>query len=313
SALHLALMALGVGRNDEVITVAHTFVATVAAITYVGAKPVLVDVDPERFTMDAARLRGAITPRTRAIIPVHLYGQMADMGPIMEIADSAGIPVIEDAAQAHGATYRGSKAGSLGRFGCFSFYPGKNLGAYGEAGCVLTDDEELALRMCAIRDWGQLERGVHRLPGYNYRMEGLQGAVLDVKLRHLEGWTDQRLRVARQYDELFSASRVSNQVRLPRPCPDGRHVYHQYVIRVKERDRLREELARRGVQTGVHYSLPVHLQPVFSGLGYEEGDFPEAERMAREVASLPIYPELDGESVRHVVEAVEGSLTAGSA
>lgn len=313
SALHLALMALDVGREHEVVTVAHTFVATVAAITYTGARPVLVDVDEERFTLDPAKLQAAITPRTRAILPVHLYGQVADMDPIMAIADEAGIPVIEDAAQAHGATYKGKTAGSIGRIACFSFYPAKNLGAYGEAGAVVTNDDELARRMRAIRDWGQLRRSVYELPGYNLRMDGLQGAVLDVKLRHLAAWTAGRQRVARRYDELFTASRVAGQLRLPAPCPDGTHVYHQYVFRVKERDRLRDELSRRGVQTGIHYPRPVHLQPVFAGLGFRAGDFPRAERITREIVSLPIYPELGEDDIRQVVAAVEDSLTAVAA
>ena len=310
SALHLALMALGVGRDDEVITVAHTFVATAAAITYTGARPVLVDVDEERFTLDPAKLQAAITPRTRAIIPVHLYGQVADMDPIMAIADSARIPVIEDAAQAHGATYKGKSAGSIGRIGCFSFYPGKNLGAFGEAGSVVTNDDDFARRIRAIRDWGQLQRSVHELPGYNYRMEGLQGAVLGVKLRHLAAWTAGRQGVARRYNELFAASRIAGRIHRPRPCPDGEHVYHQYVIRVSRRDQLREELSRRGVQTGIHYPNPVHLQPAFTALGYNQGDFPESERITRDIVSLPIYSELDDEQIRTVVAATEQSLAA---
>jgi dTDP-4-amino-4,6-dideoxygalactose transaminase len=299
SALHLALLALGVGAADEVVTVAHTFVATAAAVSYTGARPVLVDVDEERFTMDPEALADAITPRTRAIIPVHLYGQTADMDGIMVLASRHGIPVIEDAAQAHGATYRGRSAGSIGKVGCFSFYPGKNLGAYGEAGAVVTNDDVLAGRVRAMRDWGQVQRGVHELPGYNYRMEGLQGAVLGVKLRHLEAWTRGRQRVAAKYDSLLKNSKI----RLPKPCPDGEHVYHQYVIRVPDRDRFRDELQKRGVQTGVHYPLPVHLQPAFAGLGYARGSFPRAERITKEIVSLPIYSELTDAQVDHVVAA----------
>jgi len=310
SALHLALLALGVGRGDEVITVAHTFVATAAAIAYTGARPVLVDVDPERFTMDPAKLDAAITTHTKAMIPVHLYGQIADMDPIMEIAAKRRIPVIEDAAQAHGASYRGRKAGAIARIGCFSFYPGKNLGAYGEAGAVVTNDDAIADRIRAMRDWGQIQYGVHELAGYNYRMDALQGAILGVKLRHIDAWTESRQRVASRYDELFAASRASGQVRLPRPCPDGTHVYHQYVIRVKDRDRLRDELFKNGVQTGIHYPLPVHLQPVFAGLGYKAGDFRVAEQITREIVSLPIYAELAEDSIRQVVATVESSFSA---
>ena len=310
SALHLALLALGVGRDDEVVTAAHTFVATAAAISYTGAKPVLVDVDPDRFTLDPAQFEAALSPRTKAIIPVHLYGQCADMDPIMRIAAKRGIPVIEDAAQAHGASYRGKTAGSIGRIGCFSFYPGKNLGAYGEAGGVVTNDDDIAQRIRAMRDWGQLQRGMHELPGYNYRMDGLQGAVLGVKLRHLETWTRGRQRVAARYDEFLAKTAVAGRIRLPRPCPDGDHVYHQYVIRVKDRDRLRAELQMRGVQTGIHYPLPVHLQPVFAGLGYNAGDFPQSEQITRTIVSLPIYAELTDEQIARVVAAVEESLAA---
>jgi dTDP-4-amino-4,6-dideoxygalactose transaminase len=308
SALHLALLSLDVGPGDEVVTTASTFIATAAAIGYTGARPVLVDVEPQRFTLDPARLEAAITPRTRAIIPVHLYGQMADMDPIVEIAERHGIAIIEDAAQAHAATYKGRSAGSVGRLGCFSFYPGKNLGACGEAGAVVTDDPALARRVRAMRDWGQIERSVHELPGYNYRMEGLQGAVLEVKLRHLPSWTQARQRVAKRYDQLFARSTVAEQMRLPRPCPDGAHVYHQYVIRVQERDRLRDELRKRGVETAVHYPTPVHLQPVSRPLGYERGAFPESERLALEIISLPIYPELGDKQIERVVAATEESL-----
>jgi dTDP-4-amino-4,6-dideoxygalactose transaminase len=310
SALHLALLAFGIGRGDEVVTAAHTFVATAAAISYTGARPVLVDVDRERFTIDPAAFERVLSPRTRAVIPVHLYGQCADMDPVIEIARKAGIAVIEDAAQAHGATYKERKAGAIGRIGCFSFYPGKNLGAYGEAGAVVTDDTELAGRMRAIRDWGQLTRGLHELPGYNYRMEGLQGAVLGVKLRYLDDWTRERQRVARRYDQLFANSSIANRIRLPRPSTDGVHVYHQYVIRVRNRDRLREDLHKRGVQTSIHYRLPVHLQPAFASLGYRRGDFPSAERISDEILSLPIYPELKEHQIEYVVNATEESLAA---
>lgn len=304
SALHLGLLALHVGPGDEVVTVAHTFAATVAAIRYTGARPVLVDVDARRFTMDPALLEAAITARTKAIVPVHLYGQCANMDPILQSAKTHGIPVLEDAAQAHGATYRGRIAGAMGDIGCFSFYPGKNLGAYGEAGGVVTENDEYARVIRAMRDWGQLQRGIHELPGYNYRMEGLQGAVLGVKLRHINAWTAARQRVARRYDDLLAPAASAGKLVLPAQCTDGMHVYHQYVIRVKSRDSFRNELQKLGIHTGVHYPLPIHFQPVFSDLGYQRGAFPEAERITSEIVSLPIYPELSDAQIEQVVAAV---------
>jgi dTDP-4-amino-4,6-dideoxygalactose transaminase len=306
SALHLALLAAGIGPGDEVITVPFTFVATVAAIHYAGARPVFVDIDPATFTMDAGRLEQAITERTKAILPVHLYGQAADMDPILEIAGRHGVPVIEDAAQAHGAEYKGRRAGSMGRLGCFSFYPGKNLGAYGEGGLVVTNDDEHAKTIRMLRDWGQPRRYYHDLRGFNYRMDGIQGAVLRVKLRHLESWTEARRTRAALYSRLLADSGV----RTPAAMPYARHVYHVYAVRCAGRDRLREQLEAKGVQTGIHYPIPVHLQKAYADPRYGAGDFPASEAAAAEVLSLPLYPELTAEQVDWVCAAVREAAPA---
>lgn len=300
SALHLALLAAGVGPGDEVITVPNTFVATVAAVRYTGARAVLVDVDPERYTMDPARVEAAITPRTKALLPVHLYGQPADMDPIVEIARRRGLVVIEDAAQAHGARYRGRPVGSLGHLACFSFYPGKNLGAYGEGGMVLTSDEGWARKIRMLRDWGQDRKYNHLLPGYNYRMEGIQGAILRVKLRHLERWTEARRAHAARYRELLAGCGVE----LPSEAPDARHVWHVYAVRARERDAVMKALGEQGIQTGIHYPIPVHLQPAYADPAYARGSFPLAERAADEVTSLPMFPELTEEQLQLVAAAL---------
>lgn len=297
SALHLALLAAGVGPGDEVITIPFTFVATVSAICYAGATPVFIDIEPRSFTMDPAQLEKAITPKTKAILPVHLYGQMADMTAIMAIANRHGIPVIEDACQAHGAEYDGKRAGSIGASGCFSFYPGKNLGAYGEGGLVVTSDDAQAKKMRMLRDWGQEKRYHHVLKGFNYRMEGMQGAILGVKLRHLESWTELRRARAREYDA-FLKDAVG--IRAPEQLAGRRHVYHIYAVRSAERDELQRMLQSEGVQTGLHYPIPVHLQEAHADLGYKVGDFPESEAAAHEVLSLPMFPELTGAQVEQV-------------
>lgn len=300
SALHLALLALDVAPADEIITVPMTFVATVAAIRYANAKPVFVDIDPETWTMDAAQLERAITPRTKAIIPVHLHGRLADMRAIMAIADRHGIPVIEDAAQAHGASANGRRAGTFGAIGCFSFYPGKNLGACGEGGAVVTNRVDLAEKIRRMRDWGQTARYYHDLPGYNYRMDGIQGAVLDVKLRHLPAWTEARQAVARRYDALLADADVG----LPAPARSGEHVYHVYAVRTPARARLQKELAAADVATNIHYPRPVHLQKIHADLGHRAGDFPVAEALAQETLSLPIYPEISRQQIELVASAV---------
>ena len=300
SALHLALLAAGVGPGDEVITVPFTFIATVSAIAYTGATPVFVDIDPRTFTMDVAAIEAAITPRTKAIMPVHLYGRPADMDPIVEIARRRGLVVIEDAAQAHGAEYRGRRAGSLGDMACFSFYPGKNLGAYGEGGIVVTDSPDFTRTLRMLRDWGAEKKYQHVLKGYNYRMEGIQGAVLRVKLRYLECWTEGRRAAAACYDDLLADSGVVT----PEPTARDRHVYHIYVVRTDRRQELQDALHAESIQTGVHYPIPVHLQPAFADLGYRAGCFPHAERAAHEVLSLPMFPELTAEQCAAVAGAV---------
>jgi dTDP-4-amino-4,6-dideoxygalactose transaminase len=301
SALHLALLAAGIGPNDEVITVPFTFVATVAAIEYTGARPILVDIDPQSYTMKVSQLEGAITERTKAILPVHLYGQPADMAPILEIAQRYGLVVIEDAAQAHGAEYKGRRVGSIGDMGCFSFYPGKNLGAYGEGGAVTTNNPDYARTIRMLRDWGAERKYHHELKGYNYRMAGIQGAFLRVKLRHLETWTELRRGHAARYDELLAKLGIQTPVVMPR----SRHVYHIYAVRVQQRDSVQQALHAQGIQSGIHYPIPVHLQPAYANLGYGRGDFPYSEQAAREELSLPMFPELSEVALKGVVEALQ--------
>lgn len=300
SALHLSLLAAGIGPGDEVITVPFTFVASVAAILYAGARPVLVDIDRHSFTMDPAAIEDAITPRTKAIMPVHLYGQPADMDPILAVAKRHRLVVIEDAAQAHGAKYKGCPVGSLGDMACFSFYPAKNLGAYGEGGAVTTNNAEFAQQIRMLRDWGQDRKYHHVLRGFNYRMEGFQGAILRVKLKHLERWTDARRAIAHKYHELLADSGLE----LPRERSDVRHVYHVYTVRTADREALRAGLEKQGVQTAIHYAVPAHLQPAYSDLGYGIGSLPQSESAANQVLSLPIYPELSQQSVQKVADVV---------
>lgn len=304
SALHLSLLAAGVGPGDEVITVPFTFVATASAICYAGARPVFVDVEPQTLTIDPAQVEAKITSRTKAIIPVHLYGQMADMDALNIIAHRYGIAVIEDACQAHGAEYKGRRAGSIGLSGCFSFYPGKNLGASGEAGMAVTNDDDQASAMRMLRDWGQAQRYHHVLKGFNYRMDAIQGAILRVKLRHIEGWTEMRRTHARRYTRLLEAK---TDIRTPVEIIRRRHVYHVYAIRSRGRDRLRQALTEQGVQSGLHYPIPIHLQQAHADLAYGEGDFPISEAAAREVLSLPIYPEMTTSQLDVVVAALESA------
>nr|WP_281415497.1 aminotransferase class I/II-fold pyridoxal phosphate-dependent enzyme [Pelotalea chapellei] len=300
SALHLALLAAGVGPGDEVITTPFTFVATVAAIVYTGAKPVFVDIDPKSLTIDVTRIEAAITPATKAILPVHIHGQAADMDPIVDIARRHKLVVIEDACQAHGAEYKGRRVGGIGNFGCFSFYPGKNLGAYGEGGMVTTNEKKYADTIRMLRDWGAENKYRHTMKGYNYRMEGMQGAILRVKLRHLEAWTLARRAHARRYDELL----VNSGIATPVESSFNRHVYHIYAIRVPRREAFQQALTESGVQSGIHYPIPVHLQPAYADLGYSAGDFPQAEAAAHEVLSLPMFAEMSVAQQDVVVEAV---------
>lgn len=300
SALHVALLAADIGPGDEVITVAHTFVATSAAIIYAGAAPVFVDVDPVTWTMDPALIEAAITPKTKAIMPVHLHGLTADMDAIQAVADKHGLLVIEDAAQAHGAEYKGRRAGSLGDIGCFSFYPGKNLGAYGEGGAVVCDDDGYDKTMRMLRDWGQAEKFAHVLKGFNYRMDGVQGAVLGVKMDHIENWTEARRKIAARYDALLSETDIVR----PSPPADCRHVYHVYSICVSDRDRVRTELNDMGIQSGIHYPVPVHLQKAYEEFGHGKGSLPVTEKLADAFLSLPMYPEMPSESADEVIEGL---------
>jgi dTDP-4-amino-4,6-dideoxygalactose transaminase len=302
SALRLALASLGIGPGDEVVTVPFTFVATVAAIQDVGATPVFVDVDPHTLTIDPSSIEGVLTPRTRALLPVHLYGHPADMDPILALARAHDLAVIEDAAQAHGARYKGRRTGSLGHLGCFSFYPSKNLGAFGEAGMVVTDDEGRARTIRLLRDWGQEGKYNHVLRGHNERMDGIQGAVLGVKLRYLDRWNATRRALAAEYDALIG-NQPTGLVTL-RSAPWAEPVYHVYAVRAPERDRVRAAMAERGIQTGVHYPVPVHLQPSYGPAGQMTGKYLHAEKAAREVLSLPLYPELTNSDVRKVAEAL---------
>jgi dTDP-4-amino-4,6-dideoxygalactose transaminase len=306
SALHLAMLAAGIGQGDEVITVSHTFVATAAAIIYSGATPVFVDVDPVSFTMDPSLIEAAITPRTKAIVPVHLYGQVADMDPIMAIARAHKLVVIEDACQAHGAEYKGRRAGSLGDMAAFSFYPGKNLGAYGEGGALTTNNPEFARTVRMLRDWGTEEKYHHALKGYNFRLEEIQAAILRVKLRHLEDWTEARRAAALWYDELLPNSPLVT----PRQMDYARHVYHVYAVRTTDRAHVQQAFQAAGVQTNIHYPIPVHLQPAHADLGYSVGDFPHSERAAAEVLSLPMFAELTLDQSREVA-SVAASLRKG--
>ncbi|CCD99471.1 Pleiotropic regulatory protein [Bradyrhizobium sp. STM 3809] len=299
SALHLALLSAGVGPGDEVITVPFTFVATVAAIHYTGAKTVFVDIDPASYCMDPALLEQAITPRTKAIIPVHLYGHPVDMDPLLAIARKHGLTVVEDACQAHGADYKGRRVGSIGDIGCFSFYPGKNLGAYGEGGMAVTADATALRSLRMLRDWGAERKYEHVLKGYNYRLEGIQGAVLRVKLRYLEGWTEQRRAAASRYTAMLA----DKGVRVPTEAAYARHVYHIYAIRTSNREALQAQLNAKGIQTGIHYPHPIHLLPAYADLGYKRGQFPHAEKAAAEVLSLPMYPELASSAQEEVAAA----------
>jgi dTDP-4-amino-4,6-dideoxygalactose transaminase len=306
SALHLALLTAGVGPGDEVITVPFTFVATVAAVCYTGARPVFVDIDPNSFTMDVNQVEAAITARTKAILPVHLYGQPADLDPILAIARKHGLKVIEDAAQAHGAEYKGRRVGSIGELGCFSFYPGKNLGAYGEGGMVVTNDAKYAQTLRILRDGGSAKKYYHVMKGYNYRMEGLQGAILRVKLRHLEAWTEARRSRAIEYEKHLKSADIVRPIEMPY----ARHVYHIYAVRTTDRSELQRRLQAQGVQTGIHYPIPVHLQEGYRDLGYVAGEFPQSERAANEVLSLPMYPELSNIQIEFVSAAVHSDVHA---
>ena len=300
SALHLALLGAGIEPGDELITVPFTFYATAAAIGYIGAIPVYVDIDPRTFNLDVTRVEAAITERTRAILPVHLYGQPADMDPILEIARRYNLVVIEDVAQAHGAEYKGRHAGSIGDIGCFSFYPTKNLGAAGEGGMVTTNNSEYARTIAMLRNWGEEHRYYPVLKGYNYRLPAVQAAILRVKLRRLNLWTDTRRALAAEYDRLLEDADLMRPV----SPADVRHVYCVYTIQAEDRNGLQKELESAGIQTAVHYPLPIYLMPAYADARYKAGDFPVAEASARRVLSLPLYPQM----TKHQVQRVAGEI-----
>ncbi len=301
SALHLALLAAGVGAGDEVITVSYTFVATVAAICYTGATPVFVDIEPRTCTLNPTAIAAAITPKTKVIMPVHLYGNCADMDVIMDIAHKHNLIVIEDAAQAHGAEYKGRRAGSIGDLACFSFYPGKNLGAYGEGGAVTTNNEGHAVLIRQLRDHGQSEKYYHDMIGYNYRMEAIQGAVLRVKLRHLDAWNTAR----REHAEVYRRELADSELRLLEEQAGSRSVHHIFPVFTERRDDLREYLLASGVSTGIHYPIPVHLQRGYRHLGYKVGDLPQTELAAHHTLSLPMYPELPDAALMHITDSIQ--------
>lgn len=300
TALHLALMAFGVGEGDEVITVSNTFIGTTEPIAHAGAAVVFVDIDKDTYTIDLDLIEKAITPRTKAIIPVHLYGQMANSEAICEIAKRHGLIVIEDAAQAVGASFKGSKSGQLSDAACFSFYPGKNLGAYGDAGCVVTNSGEAAEKMHMLSDHGRKSKYAHDIEGYNYRMDALQAAVISVKLRHIDDWNENRRKVAHYYSEHIT----NPDIVVPAEHPDAYHCYHIYCIRARDRDSASAQLKEKGVANGIHYPIPLHLQKAYSHLGVDKWDLPVTENYADTILSLPIFPFMTQEEIEYVVEAV---------
>jgi dTDP-4-amino-4,6-dideoxygalactose transaminase len=301
-ALWIALLSLGVGPGDEVITVPNTFIATAEAISFCGAKPVFVDIDDHTYTINPDLIEKAVTARTKAIIPVHIFGQMADMDPIMEVARRHNLFVVEDACQAHGAEYKGKVAGSIGDAGCFSFYPGKNLGAYGEAGAITTNNAELAEKMYMFRDHGQSKKYYHTLIGWNARMDGFQGAVLNVKLRHLNVWNEARRRNAYIYNELLSGL---DGLVIPHEADHAKHVYHVYVIRIQNRDRVMTALAQKGISCGIHYPVPIHLQEAYLNSGLKNNGLKVSERIASELLSLPMFPELNKSQLQEVKDKIQ--------
>jgi len=301
SALHVAMRLLNVGPGDEVITTPYTFIATSWAISYCGAKPVYVDIDGATFNLNPKLLEKAITPRTKAILPVHLYGHPFDADPVLEICRKHKLPLVEDACQAHGAKYKGRTVGTLGDISCFSFYPAKNLGACGEGGALVTNNPDFAARAKSLREHGSTQRYHHDETGYNYRMEGFQGAVLGVKLKHLQKWTDERRCVAERYAELLA----DTPLRLPREADYARSAWHLYTVRHPRRDELKKHLDEHGIGNAVHYPIPLHLQKAYAALGHKPGDFPVAEKAARGVLSLPMFPELTDAQIRRVAEVVK--------
>ncbi len=300
AAIQVAVQAFGFDKESEVIIPANTFFATAEGVSTANATPVFVDCDAVSYNIDITKIEAAITDKTKAIMPVHLYGQAADLDPIFEIAKRHNLLVIEDAAQAHGALYKNKRVGALGHAGCFSFYPGKNLGAYGEGGAIVTNDDEVARYARLLRDHGSQKKYHHEIIGYNFRLEGIQGAVLNVKLKYLDGWNDLRRQHAAAYNELLKDTNLI----LPREMEYARHIYHLYVLQSERRDELMKALNSADIQTGIHYPIPIHLQPAYEFLGQKEGDFPEAEKQAKSLLSLPMFPELTNEQIESVTKAV---------
>lgn len=315
AALHLALLACDVDPGDEVITSPHTFIATVEPVCYVGARPVFVDIDPASYNLDPKLVEAAITPRTKAIMPVHLYGQPADMDPLLEIARRHDLRVIEDAAQAHGAEYHGRRTGTLGDVACFSFYPGKNLGAYGDGGMVVTNNPQIAEQVRLLRNHGRQSKYEHLAVGYGERLDALQAAILGAKLPHLDEWTEQRRRAASRYREMLAAHAA---IQAPQEMDSVRHVYHLFVVRVpdcarnraRNRDEVLKQIKEADIGAGVHYPIPLHLQPALAWMDHQEGDFPHTEQAAREILSLPLYPEIGEEQIAQVVQALTAAVGA---
>ncbi len=301
-ALMMALRAAGIGEGDEVITAANTFIATVLGISAAGASPVLVDCDEKYYTIDPEKIESAITGKTKAILPVHLYGQPADMKRILDIANAHNLLVVEDACQSHGSQFHGKTTGTFGIAGCFSFFPGKNLGAYGDGGGVVTDDAEIDDRLRMLRNYGQRKKYHHEVKGWNYRLDNLQAGILNIKLKHLAGWNASRYAAAQHYTQLLA--KLAEFVQTPAERPGCTHVYHLYIVRVKDRDKLQNYLQERGVFTGIHYPIPIHLLPAYTELGGKKGDFPRTEQFADEILSLPMFPEITKEQIEYTVSCI---------
>lgn len=309
-ALQIALLACGIGKGDEVITAVNIFIATSEAISATGARPVFVDCDAQTYTIDVKKIEEKITPRTKAIIPIHLFGQPAAMEIVKDIAARHNLVVIEDAAQAHGARYKGTIVGNFGKLACFSFYPGKNLGAYGDAGAIATNDEMLANKVRMLANHGRLKKYEHEIEGYNSRLDTLQAAILLAKLRHLDAWTQKRRLHAARYTELLSST---PEIVTPIVHPDATHVYHLYVVRVQQRERVQQTLREAGIATGIHYPIPLHQQPAYKHFGLPAGSFPVAERFAGEILSLPMYPELTEEQIAYIADTLMKACRSSTA
>jgi dTDP-4-amino-4,6-dideoxygalactose transaminase len=301
-AIHLALLSAGIGKGDEVIVSPNTFFATVEAISYTGAVPVFVDIDPVTYTIDTSLIEKKINSRTKAVIPVHMYGQAADMAPIMKLSEKYGIKIIEDACQAHGAEHKNKKCGSIGDAGCFSFYFTKNLGGYGEGGMVVTNNHDIAEKVRLFRNHGHKSKYEHSVIGHNNRLDEIQAAILRIKLKHLDNYNEKRREIAKKYNALLKNMPLS----LPKEADNRKHVYHLYVVRTPQRDELQEYLNERGISTGIHYKVPIHLQEACKQYNYKQGDIPQVEKACKEILSLPIYPELKDGDIKYITDAIKG-------